>query len=448
MIAAGILFSGCADERATGWLPSARAASAPRTPAAAPAPADEARPAIVDVTGVIATDLEEPVEGRMVVIVDALGERREGVTDHAGAFAIDAVAAPYDLAVDGGDLGHLVFLGIRRADPRIEVPARRAPAPPSQRVRVALRADACPPDGSVTIVTASPSGGGSATVACEGASADPILVEVQHAWRARSVSEDERIVVHVLASDEARTSFAHARAGEIPARPGETADVGIVDPAPIEAAGPFVFGAADGPLEGWAWTTEVFVDVTGTGSGFVLEEASAPQAITRVPLVPGGSSRVVVSATHPRSDGRGGFHRWAQAWSGALGLSSAPPLLRVEAGPDVVWPEPDGEIGGARDGFAWRSTRRALATLAVADVANSVLRFRVHTDGDEVPLRRLALLGVPKLLSGDHVLELSTSEGQGVDDACSPDPATRRRRDDRGAPGGATSLRTFFRVTE
>jgi hypothetical protein len=397
----------------------------------------------VHVTGMVATALHEPIEGRKVVLVDARGERREAVTDRAGAFSIDAVTAPYDLAVGGAQGGSHVFLGLRRSDPWIEVPERRAPAPPSELVRVGVRA--CPLGGLVTVVTTSTTGGGSSTAQCGDAL---IVVEVEHAWRTLAVMPEERIVAHVLASDEGRASFAYARAAEIPARPGEAVEIGVVDPEPVEATAPLSFGAQVGALGGWTWTTEVLLDVAGTGTGFVFDQAPGPQATTRIPIVPGASLRISASATHPRSDGRGGFSRSAQAWSGAIALTGPAPRLRVEAGPEIARPEPGAELASDRGGFAWRSARAALATLSVADVARSVLRFRVHTNDDEVSFRRLATLGVPRLLPGEHALELSATEGYGVDDACSPDRAVRHRRVDRASPGAITSLRMAFGVTK
>lgn len=446
VLVAALVLVGCADDRATLSSPTSRAESRPRRAAAARMPAGDVPWEVVHVAGIVATDLDEPVEGRTVVLIDARGERREAVTDGAGVFAVDAVTAPYDLAVGGAQGGSHVFLGLRRSDPWIEVPERReaAPAPPSELVRVGVRVDACSPRGSVTVVTTSASGGGSSTVECGVA---PIVVEVEHAWRARAVASEERIVAHVLASDAERASFAYARAEEIPARPGEAVEIGVLDPRPLEATAPLSFGARVGALENWTWTTEVLLDVAGTGAGFVLDQALGPQVTTRIPIIPGASLRISASAVHPRSDGRVGFSRSAQAWSGAIALSSPAPLLHVEAGPDIARPEPGAELASDRGGFAWRSARGSLATLSVADVAGGILRFRVHTNDDEVSFRRLAMLGVPRLLPGEHALELSASEGYGVDNACSPDPAVRRERVDRGSPGAMTSLRIPFRVT-
>src|SRR6185369_4677966 len=136
---------------------------APKAPSATTPPESEDwSPDLINVRGMVATDRGEPIAHRPVALVDA-EERRDTVTDEAGRFAILDVAPPYDLAIGSEGLA-TVFLGLRRADPYVELFERDGPSPavPAQTVRVGVRTALCerPESDScaVTVLTISSTG--------------------------------------------------------------------------------------------------------------------------------------------------------------------------------------------------------------------------------------------------------------------------------------------------
>lgn len=429
----------------------------PRAAVPEEAPAEgEAVVERLDVTGWVATDLDEPIRGRTVRIVDARGARYDVVTDGRGGFAIREVAVPYDLVVaPGASSPATVHLGLLRSDPYIELFERDGPtpSPARQTIRVGVRAPGCGASCRVTVVTTSPSGAGTTTMPC-GNGERVVVVDVDHGWRGLALQPEELIDVHVLVDDASNASFAYARIDGVVSAPGDTLDVGIVAPEPVPATDAITVGAmgGGGALVDWSWTTSVALDVSGDRArqdpGFVFAAAPAASATVRLPLIPRVEVRATVSARHPQSDAHGAFHRSTEVWSGARPLSVDPIALEVAAGPEMVRPEIGGRFSQRGLGFEWSAMDvGALYTLTVVDTTRGGARFRVLTTEHEVPLGRLALLGLPKLDLGDHIADLSAALRVGVADAASPDPAVRRQRQDRTRPGGMTRLRVPFQVT-
>jgi len=414
---------------------------------------DVVRP--IDVTGIVTTDRDEPLVGRSVVLVDARGARHERFADADGTFSAKGILPPYDVVVGSSSSGPaIVHLGLRRSNPWLELFERSAPTPslPSQTIRVGVRGAACDvPSCTVMVMTASASGFGSTTSACE--HGNMAVVDVEHRWHALAVSSGEQIDLHVLVADGARSSFAYARIEGAPAAPGDLVDAGVVEPAPVPATDPIWVGVVDGAaLTDWRWSTSVFLDFSGdpdgASTGFLFATAHEASMTVRAPLIPRSRMFASVVARHPRADEQGGFHRSGEVWSGARSLSVDPVQLEIAAGPEVVRPGASGALSRRGLGFAWRpSAAAALSTMTVADTTRGNVRFRVLTTGNEVPLAQLARLGLPKLELGDHMLDLSSAPGVGADDAVSPDAAVRRKRSDRTRAGRATYLRVPFQVT-
>src|SRR5690606_9114053 len=99
------------------------APSSPRMPDGARPAADSERtervpPGLEEIEGSIATDLDEPVVGRPIVIVDAYGKRFETRSAEGGSFRVSGVAPPYDLAIAHAPSGDVVvptvFFGLSR----------------------------------------------------------------------------------------------------------------------------------------------------------------------------------------------------------------------------------------------------------------------------------------------------------------------------------------------
>lgn len=411
----------------------------------------------IDVAGVVATDLDDPIVGRRVVLVDARGARHDLLTDEDGGFVVPGITAPYDLAVAPAKSGGptTVHLTLHRGNPWVELSERDGPTPPleSQTIRVAVRAPACHASPCwVTATTASPSGSGTATAACD-LETDVTLIDVEHRWRGLAVPPGERIAVHVLVGNEDRSSFAYSRVDGVAAAPGETTSLGVTEPAAVPASEPVTIGAKGGrgALTDWRWSTSVFLvsgDPLGPANGFLFAVAPEASTTVRFPLLAGVKVSASAAASHPRGGGEGGFHRSAEVWSGKRDLTVDPIELEIAPGPEIVRPASDGTLSRRGLGFAWRSLGiAALSTLTVADTTRGSVRFRVMTAGEEVSFARLAQLGLPKLELGDHVLDLWTYPGGGAEDAVSPDSALRRRRTDRSRAGVATYLRVPFQVT-
>ena len=419
-------------------------------------PSAEAVVERLDVVGVVATDLDEPIRGRTVRIVDARGARSDVVTDGSGGFAFGEVAVPYDLVVAPGAASPAtVYLGLQRPDPYLELFERDGPtpSPARQTIRVGVRAPVCGASCRVTVVTTSPSGAGSTTTPCE-TSDGVVVVDVAHDWRGLAIQLEELIDVHVLVDDASNASFGYARIDGVASAPGDTVDLGIVAPAPVPAADAIYVGAegGEGALVDWGWTTAVSLDLSGDRArqapGFVFAAAPAASTTIRLPLIPRAEVRATVSARHPQSDAQGAFHRSTEVWSGARSLSADPIALEVVAGPEMVRPGAGGSFSQRGLGFEWSAMDvGALYTLTVIDTTRGGARFRVLTTEHDVSLGRLALLGLPKLDLGDHMVDLSASPRAGVADAASPDAAVRRRRQDWTRPGVTTRLRVPFQVT-
>ena len=126
-----LLALGCADN--TSPRPSIGQPDA-QPPGTVTASASDDPPAStrIHVSGSVATDLDDPMGGRAVVLVDARGERRESLTDEGGAFLFSDVTPPYDLMVAGASRGPTVLLGLRRRDPYIELFERDGSTPTAQ----------------------------------------------------------------------------------------------------------------------------------------------------------------------------------------------------------------------------------------------------------------------------------------------------------------------------
>ncbi len=447
------LFIACAgDEPNT--LASTRAEPPPGIAAASAWSESEIVTNRIDVSGVVATDLDAPVTLRSVVLVDARGARHDLVTDADGRFRAPDVLPPYDVAVASPSGLLTIHLGLRRSAPWIELVERDGPLPshPSQTIRIGVHTGWCS-SCAVTALTVSPLGAGTLTTTSEGGK--PLtVVDVEHRWRGMAVPNGERIDVHVLVVTGDKTTFAYGRREGLVALPGEIVDFGVIETAPVATTEPLVIeaGSHAATLVDWRWSTTVFLGVSAgpaSPEARFLYEAATDSAVTlRAPAMPGLGIHANIVATHPRSDEQGGFHRSTEVWSGRRALSNDSIELAVDVGPETVRPLPGGTFSRRGSGFEWRSTRLGnLARLTVADVARSRVRFRVITAGQEVPLARLARLGAPKLEPGDHLLDLSTAADVAIDDAVSPDVAVRHGRFARTRPGMATSLRVPFQVT-
>jgi hypothetical protein len=431
----------------------------------------------IRVAGTVMRDLGGSLGGRTGTVVGDDGIRTDFVTDGAGSFVVDHVAAPYDVMIAGASGSPpTAYLGIERRDPWFELSEHdgEVPTVQPQTIRLGVRGPWCA-DASgctVNVVTASASGSGSGSASCARGATEATAVSVVHAWRGPPGPAEE-LEVHAFVScrdadaggggpvpgdgggapgsrQASRSAYAHGRA-RAPIAPGSTTDVGIVDAAPIPSADPLSAGARDGAddLASWRWSTEVSLEVAGTGAGYVVDAEGVPAITLQLPLLRGSVARVQVSAVHPRSDASGGFFRSATAWSGDTSLARLTPVgtiaVDLEAGPDLVAPEAGGDFA-ADDTLAWDAPASSLATLALADTARSAPCYRVFTDDEEIRADRLTALGIAPLEGGAHMLDLTTYPGSSVADATSPDADTRHRRLDPARPGSATYLRVPFQV--
>lgn len=417
------------------------------------------REAVADrirVAGWVVTESEEPIRGRTVRLVDARGARYDARTDDRGGFAIDEVAAPYDLVVAPGASSPVtVYLGLLRSDPYIELSERSGPTPSPAHlsIQVGVHVPGGRASCRVNVVTISPSGEGTATMPC-GEGEGVLVVDVEHEWRGLAQKPEEPVDVHVLVDDASNASFAYARVDGVASAPGDTLEVGVVTPEPVSTTDAIFVGAEGdgGALVDWSWTASVELDVSGDRArrapGVVFPTVPAASMTVRLPLIPRAEVRAAVSARHPRSDARGAFLRSTEVWSGTRALSVEPLALEVEAGPEMLRPETGRGLSRRGLGFEWsKMDDVALYTLTVIDTMRGGARYRVLTEEHEVALGRLAILGLPELDLGDHVADLSTSPRVRLADAASPDPDVRRRRHDRTSPGIMTRLRVPFQVT-
>jgi hypothetical protein len=452
MIAA--LALGCSGEEGSTPQDPGSEANAPRASRPAARPADVPLDT-VDVDGAVATDVGEPLAARAVTLVDARGARQEATTNADGAFAFSGVTLPYDIAVSAAPWA--VFVGLTRRDPHLELFERSGPTPsaPHQTLRVGVRASQCPASACfLTVASTSTSGSGSVTIEFpknEGV----VVVDVDHGWRGALAGPKETIDVRVLVGDQARSSFSYAALVPITATPGELVDLGIISVAPVPSSAPRAFGvqSGGGGLVDWEWQTAVYLELgrepSDVPAGFLFAMAESQSLETRVPLIPRSTVRVDIGARHPRADMQAGFFRSTEVWSGARSITSDVTLAVVH-GPEIVRPAASGTLSRRGLGFAWSNVEtNGLSTLTVVDVARARARFRVVTVGHELTLAKLSTLGLPRLDSGDHFVDVrgAPAPAGGMDDVVSPDPVLRHRPFDRAQAGTATQVRIPFQVT-
>jgi len=451
-------------------LTAACADDAPRTPPAdttqparvpprvaepeAPPRAGPSAPAI-DVLGRVVDDLGQPIVGRPTVVVDHAGTRFDVVTDEEGRFNVIGVVAPYDLllteAPSGAVITPLVYLGLKRHDPRFEVFERSGETrrPRSQRLRVGVKLPACPAGGGacwVSAASASPSGrGGTAASYTEGAHS--AVLEVDHAYQEATLRHEELIDVHVLVGDANYTQYAYGRVLHVTAHPGEPVDLGMVPMSPVPASGPLTIAGRAGTLpDGSLWTIATQLELLG-GATIPLRYEWSPSTAISIPQIAGATWNVGTWAQSPLDDGRPDFHRSSQAWSGALPLSATNVAIDVPNAPVPARPAVEGALSRHGIGFAWTAPGTGLASLVLVDIAHGRQRLRAFTADTGIDLRRLAALGLPRFEPGEHVFDLTTSPGATVDELTQPDPRLRRDRFDTRAPGAATYQRFRFTMT-
>jgi len=434
--------------------PASRAAGAAKPAPIADGAAPLAAPRIA-VGGLVADDRDEPVVGRTVGVVDHAGRRSEVMTDEAGGFHVADVEPPYDLIVEAAPSGAIIspvaYLGLRRADPRIEVFERQGPlpVPASQPLRVGVHVPPCPRlEGAcwVSVVSTSASGGG-ATAASYVEGIASLVLDLEHAYHAPSLAPSEEIAVHALVGDAAYSRYAYARLGHVPAGPGVPTDLGMLAPLPVPATDAVTLAAqSDGVPSDWQWTLASWLDLPG-GASFSLRHEWSPFVAMRLPRLTGASFRVGAWAQHPPpGDGRY-FHRSSQARSGTLPLGALAVAVDVPAGPASVRPEPGGQLSRRGLGLAWGGPSPSLSSVVLVDLAHARQLVRLHTHETAVSLARLEALGLPRLEVGEHVLDRTTTPGAVVDELVQPDARMRGRRFDQTVPGATTYLRFAFHVT-
>jgi hypothetical protein len=446
----------CADDAAR----VTRSAPAPSPRRAEPSTRDVAKDAALsdlaslDLGGRVVDDCGDPVVGRGVVVVDHRGHRHELVTDEEGVFRAAEVTAPYDLLVDearsGAIITPLVYLGLRRADPRLEVFEPQGPLgrPASQPLRVGVKLPACRAGGAcwISVVSASPSGGGgTAGSYVEGTSS--AVLELDHAWREPSLRAGESIDVHVLVGDAQYSEYAYARVSRVGARPGEPTDVGMAVPTPVASTEPVIIaGHAVGLPDGWEWTLASQLDLPG-GASIPLRYDWTTASSMRLPKLSGASWHVGAWAQHPPTPEQPYLYRSSHAWTGTWPLGVSNVSLDVPPPPEPTRPATEGQLSRAGKGLAWDLRAPALAAVVVVDLARGRQRFRAFTAEAEVSLRRFEALGLDRLDRGEHMLDLTTTAGATVDELTEPDDQERLRRFDAKVPGSTTYQRFRFVVT-
>jgi hypothetical protein len=431
-------------------------ASAPRPPADAAVDAPVAALPALDVAGRVTDDRDVAIVGRPLTILDRRGTRQEVLTDEEGGFWVGGVAPPYDVLVDAAPSGAvitpLVFFGLRRSDPRLEVFERQgpdAPPPASQALHLAVKLPPCRSVDRgcwVSVVTSSASGGGgSAGSFTAGAASAEYTVE--HTFREPSLRAAEAVDVHVLVGDADYTEYAYAHLGQVPARPGETTELGTVEPLHVDTTEPAtVAGHAEALPEGWEWTLSSQVLMPG-GAAIGLRYDWSPSSAMKLPILPGATWQVAAWVQHPPTPESPYFHRSSQAWSGTLPLSTTNIALDVPAVPDSVRPTLEGALSRTGAGLAWDGHAPALASVVLVDLAHGQQRFRAFTAEAVVPLRRLEELGLRRLEIGEHVLDLTTTPGATVDELTDPDEGHRKERFGTQVAGGSTYQRFQLVVT-
>lgn len=410
------------------------------------------------ITGRLETDDGQPIIGRPLAVVDARGERREVLSDEGGGFNVPDVVRPYDLAVAGSPSTNqptpTVFLGITRTDPFIELFERDGPKtrPAAEVLRFAVKPPPCPSVMSactIAIVSGSESGaGGTAIPYSDGTN---VLVEIEHAWSGDFVGSNERIALHVLTFDEARTTFAHASIEGIRAAAGDLVELGILEPLPVPASQPLLVSAlALGPAAAWSPSIATWLDLPGHAA-LAFSYGSNREESLRFPVIHGATMRANAWMQHPAVVDRPQFHSAVQAWSGSrTDFADGGTLsLVLPFAPTLIRPEMDGQLSAGGLGLAWTNpagTTLPLNEVTVARVDTGALRMRVWTSSDEIPFAKLQMLGLKPLQPGDHVLGLTSSPADALDDAVHPDPVVRHGRYDVRRRGAATYQRFRFKV--
>ncbi len=456
LLALVLVFSACADEAPR--IPSELTALPARVPPPIADPPSAPSPvqpdtSVIDVLGRVVDDLEQPVVGRSVTVVDHGGQRFDVLTDEEGGFNAIGVVAPYDLllaqAPSGAVITPLVYLGLKRKDPRIEVFERAGETtrPQSQRLRVGVKLPACPASlGAcwVSAASASPSGrGGTASSFTEGATT--AILDVDHAYVEPSLRHDELIDVHVLVGDAQYTQYAYGRILRVAARPGETMDLGMVTTMPVPASEPLTIAThAESLLEGSAWNIYSQLELLG-GAIIPLRYAWSPSTALSLPQIAGATWTVGAWAQSPTYEDRPYFHVSSQAWSGTLPLSATNVALELPGIAQPVRPDLEGVLSRHGAGLAWTAPSPGLASLVLVDLARGRQRFRAFTAEATIDLRRLEALGLARLQPGEHAFDLTISPGSNVDEKS--DPQRRRDRFDTRIPGAATYQRFRFVVT-
>ena len=412
-------------------------------------------PPALDVAGRVVDDVEEPVVGRPIVIVDQRGRRQELLTDEDGGFRAAGVAPPYDLLVEAAPSGAvitpLVFLGLRRADPRLEVFERQGPTarPDAQAIHLGVKLPPCRAVEAgcwVSVVTWSPSGGGG-TAGSYAAGTEDASYDVDHAWHEVAVGANEIIDVHVLVGDADYTQYAYARVEHVAARPGAATAVGVVTPAPVESSEPVSVAARmAGSPDGWDWTLASELELPDGAAMALRYEWSAASAM-RLPLLPGARWHVGAWVQHPLTPDRPWFHRSAQVWSGTLPLATTDVALDVPPLPEPLRPELEGTFSRRARALVWDSGAPALASVVLVDLGRGQQRFRAFTAAGEVSLRGLEALGLARVENGAHLLDLTTTPGATVDELTDPDEQHRKDRFDVHVAGGTTYQRFRFTIT-
>jgi hypothetical protein len=110
----------------------------------------------------------------------------------------------------------------------------------------------------------------------------------------------------------------------------------------------------------------------------------------------------------------------------------------------------DGHLSSGSLGLAWTNPASAptpLSEITVARVDTGAVRHRVWTIGDEVPFAKLHTLGIEPLVPGDHVIGITTSPIDALDDVVHPDVGVRHARYDVRRRGATTYQRVRFKVT-
>lgn len=452
------LVAGCADAREPGS--GVFVGPAPRLPASTAMPASDAAADAssgVMISGRVETDEGIAIIGRPIAVVDARGERTQVLSDEGGTFHVPNVARPYDLVVAGSPSGVVqtptIFLGLTREDPFIELFERDGPTtrPAAQKLRLGVRPPACTaPSCAITVVSGSPAGGGASAMSYRDEAL--VLFEIDHEWTGTTIGAKESIEVHVLAFDEGRTTFSYAHRDGIRAQGGDLTELGIFEPASVPASGDLVVSAvARGPSAAWSPAIATWLDLPG-GASLSFTYGAKREDTIRVPLVHGATLRANAWMQHPAVPDRPQFHSAAQAWSGtqAVAADGGALTLEIPIAPTPMRPEMDGTLSANGLGLAWtnpKSAPSALTEITIARVDTGALRSRVWTIGDEVPFAKLARLGLAPLAPGDHVIGLTSSSGDALEDLVHPDASMRRARNDPRRGGATTYQRFRFTVT-